>query len=162
MLARWDPFGEIDRLTSRLFGERRMAGFGLGAAMEPAVDVFETDDAIELVAEVPGMKQEDVHIDLRENVLTLSGERRLENEETREGYKRIERTYGRFERSFTLPRNVDAEHIQAELANGVLRLKLPKHEEEKTRTIEVKAVEAKGEKKLEKKVATTSAPAAKA
>ena len=166
MLTRWDPFADIDRLTNRLFGERERRGLGMGASIEPAVDVFETEDAIELRAEVPGLTADDVKIDLNENVLTLSGERRLEHDETREGYRRIERSYGRFVRSFTLPRHVDAEQIEASLANGVLVVKLPKREEEKARTIGIKTT-GEGEKKLgtrkeERAPAVTRAPPAKA
>jgi HSP20 family protein len=170
MLTRWDPFADIDRLTSRLFGERERRGLlGMGTSIEPAVDVFETDGAIELRAEVPGLTAEDVHIDLNDNVLTLSGERRLQNDETREGYRRIERSYGRFERSFSLPRHVDPENIEASLSNGILVVKLPKREEEAKRTIGIKS-EGEGEKKLGARTVkgeksapnVTTAPGAKA
>lgn len=160
MLTRWDPFGDIDRLTHRIFGERSNESFpNMGSAL--AVDVFETDGAIELRAEMPGLRPEDVKIDVTDNVLTLSGERRLENEEKREGYRRIERSYGSFTRSFTLPRHVDAENIQAELKDGVLHVCLPKKEEEKSRKIEVKG--GKPGAKTETKVrATAEQPPAKA
>jgi HSP20 family protein len=150
MLTRWDPFSDIDRISHRIFGER---GSQPGTSL--AVDVFETEDEIELCCEMPGLKPEDVKIDVTDNVLTLTGERRLENEDKREGYRRIERTYGSFSRSFTLPRHVDAENIQAELTDGVLHVKLPKQEEEKSRKVEVKAG-AKSAQKPEMKTSRTT------
>jgi HSP20 family protein len=111
----------------------------------PMVDVFEDDDNIELRAELPGLKPNEVEIDVTDNVLTLSGERKLEHDEEREGYRKIERSYGRFSRSFTLPRNVDTENIKAEMNEGVLSLTLPKREVQKARRIEVKAEKKLGE-----------------
>ena len=123
--------------------------------LTPAVDVFEKDDAIELRVELPGIKAEDVEIDLTDNVLTLCGERKLEHEEEREGYRRIERSYGRFERSFTLPPNVSADDIQAEMSQGVLHLTLPKREAQRGRKIQIGAgaegAEAGGKVEVEKK-----------
>lgn len=150
MLARWDPLDEIERLTGRFFGDRRSRM----EQLTPAVDVFEKDDAIELRVELPGIKAEDVEIDLTDNVLTLCGERKLEHEEEREGYRRIERSFGRFERSFTLPPNVSADDIQAEMSQGVLRLTLPKREEQRGRKIQIGAgaegAEAGGKVEVEK------------
>jgi HSP20 family protein len=143
MLARWDPFEEMDRLTNRVFGEHPWF-FGRRSA-QPVVDVFETDEAIELCAELPGMRAEDVKIDITDNVLSVSGERKLEKEENREGYRRIERSYGSFERSFTLPHNVDQDHINAELRDGVLRLTVPKREQPKPKRVEIGGGETKAE-----------------
>lgn len=134
MLSRWDPFSEISRLQgdlNRLWGESR-AGF------QPAVDIFEEEGAIVMKAEVPGMKAEDLHVNVENGVLTLSGERKLENEEQREGYHRIERSYGSFTRSFVLPKTVDGESIDASLDGGLLTLRLPKREAAQPRRIEVK------------------------
>lgn len=133
MLTRWDPFDEMDRLTGRFFRDssREQRGFA------PSVDIFENDGEIELRAELPGVKSEDVHLDVTDNVLTVSGERKLEHEEEREGYRRIERSYGKFTRSFTLPRNVDQENIRAEMREGILHVTLPKREEQKARRIEI-------------------------
>ena len=144
MLTRWDPFDERERLTSRFFGER---GSEPQRELSPAVDVFETDDHIEVRAELPGMKPENVQIDVSDGVLTLCGERKLEHEEEREGYRRIERSYGRFSRSFTLPKNVDQQNIAAEMNEGVLRLKLPKREEQQARRIQIGAGAREGERR---------------
>lgn len=135
MLTRWDPFAELSRLQNdlnRMRGESRL-GFA------PAVDILEEEDAIVLSAELPGMKAEDVHVHVENNVLTLSGERKLEHEEKQGDYHRIERSYGSFSRAFALPKNVDAEHIDAKLEAGVLRLKLPKRAAAERRRIEIGA-----------------------
>lgn len=88
--------------------------------------------------ELPEISREDVKVSLNENVLSISGERRVENEEKRENYHRVERTYGQFFRSFTLPQNVNVDAINAQVKDGVLRLTLPKKEEAKPKQIEVK------------------------
>jgi HSP20 family protein len=135
-LMRWDPFSEISRLQSdldRLWGDTRRGGF------TPAVDIFEEDDGIVMKAEVPGMKAEDLHVHVENGVLTLSGERSLENEETKDRYHRVERAYGAFSRSFVLPKTVDGEAIDASLDAGVLTLRLPKKQTEEKRRIEIKA-----------------------
>lgn len=134
MLSRWDPFSEISRLQgdlNRLWGESR-------ASLNPAVDIFEEDGTIVMKAEVPGLKAEDIHVNVENGVLTLSGERKLENEDEREGYHRIERSYGSFARSFALPKTVDGEAIDASLDAGVLTLRLPKREAAQPKRIEVK------------------------
>ncbi len=152
MLTRWDPFDEMDRLTGRFFGERDRR---MQRELSPAVDVFENDDQIELRVELPGMKPEDIQIDLSDDVLTLCGERKLEHDEEREGYRRIERSYGRVSRSFTLPKNVDQKNIAAEMKEGVLHLTLPKREEQQARRIQIGsgegAVRSVGVEKGEKK-----------
>jgi HSP20 family protein len=141
-ITRWDPFEEMERLTGRLRGANEPRGSQL---LAPAVDVFESDDRIEVTAELPGLKPEDIRIDLHDNVLTLSGERKLEKEEEREGYRRIERSYGQFTRSFTLPRHVDQDNIRAEMREGVLSLTLPKREQQRGRRIDVKSSGEAGE-----------------
>ncbi len=133
MLTRWDPFAELSRLQNDLHRVRGEARLGFN----PAVDIFEEEDAIVLSAELPGMKAEDVHVHVENQVLTLSGERKLEREEQKEGYHRVERSYGTFTRSFTLPKHVDAENIEAKLEDGVLRLRLPKRAPAERRRIEV-------------------------
>ena len=133
MLTRWDPFAELNRVSTdvnRLFGES-------GAGFQPAVDIHEEDDAIVLEVEVPGMKPEDVHAHVENDILTLSGERRLEREEKKERYHRIERSYGRFSRAFILPKRVDGSAIEAKLEEGLLRLRLPKRPEPEKRPIEI-------------------------
>ena len=133
MLTRWDPFAELSRLQNdmnRMRGENRL-GFS------PAVDILEEEDAIVLSAELPGMKADDVHVHVEHGVLTLSGERRLESEEKKGDYHRIERSYGSFSRAFALPKTVDAEAIDAKLEEGVLRLRLPKRAASEKRRIEI-------------------------
>jgi HSP20 family protein len=103
----------------------------------PAVDIFETTEAYVVKAELPGIPKEDVHITVENNVLTLKGERRFEKDETKENYHRIERTYGAFARSFTLPTRVDHEDVQAKFDNGVLTITVPKAAEAKPKKIEI-------------------------
>jgi HSP20 family protein len=124
MLVRWDPFEEMNRLQDHFF-----SGRGLNKqAFRVAVDIREEDDAFYVDAEVPGMSADDIKVDVEKNVLTLSGERKIEKEETKDKYRRVERQYGSFTRSFSLPETVDTENISADLKDGVLELKLPKKE----------------------------------
>ena len=134
MLVRWDPFEEMNRLHDHFF-----SGTGLTKqAFQVAVDIREEDDAFFVDAEVPGLAAEDVHIDVEKNVLTIRGERKVEKEEIEDTYRRVERQYGSFTRSFTLPETVDADSISADLNNGVLALRLPKKEAPTPRKISVK------------------------
>lgn len=107
-------------------------------AWTPPVDVYEDQDAFLIKIELPEINRDEVKVNLNDNVLSISGERRVENEEKRENYHRVERSYGQFYRSFTLPPNVDAASINAQFKDGVLRLTLPKKEEAKPKQIEVK------------------------
>ena len=129
MLTRFDPFAELARAVD---GSTR--GFA------PAVDIFEDKEAIFVRAELPGVKSEDVKIDVESNVLTLRGNRKLDHEDRKDGYHRVERWYGSFSRQFVLPRSVDAESIDARLTDGVLTVRLPKKSETKQRSIAVKTV----------------------
>jgi HSP20 family protein len=104
----------------------------------PAVDIYEDEDAVTLRAELPGVEPKDVDVRFENGVLTLRGERKLEQEEKRENYHRVERSYGTFTRSFALPGTVDAEKIRAEAKNGILAIVLPKRSEAKPRAIQVK------------------------
>lgn len=146
-IVRWEPFRDLltlqDRMN-RLFDESfRGANRGadddwaLGGSWAPAVDIYEQNGNIELKAELPGIDPKDVDIRVENNVLTLRGERRIDDEVKRESYHRVERAYGAFSRSFTLPTVVDTEKIQAEYKDGVLRLVLPKKEEAKPRQIQI-------------------------
>ncbi len=137
-LTRWDPFGEMQRLTDQMF---RAWGGGEGGSrtFAPAVDIYEDDDAIYVKAELPGVKPEDVHIDVENDVLTVRGERKLERDDKREGYHRIESSYGLFTRSFALPESVDTEHVEADMSEGVLEVKIPKKPEVAPRRIEVRS-----------------------
>jgi HSP20 family protein len=134
-----DPFRELidlQRSINRLFGEVSGEDVSL-KAWAPAVDIFEDENAFLVKCELPEVSKEDVKVSLNDNVLSISGERRMEHEDRRDGYHRVERSYGQFYRSFTLPPNVDVDGINAEFKDGVLRLTLPKKEEAKPRQIAV-------------------------
>src|SRR5215813_4220779 len=151
-ITRRTPFGELTTLQDRLsqllnqpFGpwERFTSGGELTATnFIPAVDVYEDEHNITLTAELPGVDDKDVSINLENGVLTVSGERRMENEEKKDNFHRIERSYGRFIRTFTLPPTVDAENVNAEINNGVLKITLAKREEAKPKQIKIQAGKA--------------------
>lgn len=135
-----DPFREIfelQRELNRFFegGQKQETALN---TWTPAVDVYEDENAFLIKVELPEVSREDVKVNLEENTLSISGERRFENEDQRDGYHRVERSYGQFYRSFTLPPNVNAEAVSAQYKDGVLRLTLPKKEEAKPRQIDVK------------------------
>lgn len=145
MLVRWDPFGEIDTLqrsVNRLFDDavstRRERREGGEAMWAPAVNTYEDKDAFVLTCDLPGMDQKDIKINLDNNTLTISGTRKLEHEEKRENYQRVECVFGTFSRSFTLPATVDTDKIEANADKGVLKIRLPKREESKPRQIAIK------------------------
>jgi len=104
----------------------------------PAVDIRETEEAYEVMADLPGFDKNDVEITLENNILTLRGERKWEGDEEKQSYRRIERAYGEFTRSFGLPTQVDAEKVLAKFTDGVLTVTIPKAEESKPRRITVK------------------------
>lgn len=148
-MTRWDPFNEFTSLQDRFntllnqpFGFFR----GFNPMMEqsltapnfvPAVNIFEDEHTIKLEAELPGMEEKDIDVSLENNILTISGERKLENEEKKENFHRIERSYGRFTRSFTLPPTVDTENVNAEFNSGLLKITLNKKEEAKPKQIKI-------------------------
>ncbi len=140
-ITRWDPAREFTNLQSqmnRLFAGVSAAGDDLmSTGFVPAVDIYEDEHAITLKAEVPGIEEKDIDVRLENQTLTLRGERKLEKEEKEENFHRIERRYGSFTRSFTLPNTVDTENVKAEYANGVLSVRLPKRAEAKPRQIKV-------------------------
>jgi len=135
MLVRWDPFEEMNRLHDHFLGGRGPAK----QAFQVAVDIREEDDAFYVDAEVPGLAAEDVKVDIEKNVLTLSGERKVVKEETEGTFRRVERRYGSFTRSFTLPETVDTDNISADLKEGLLALRLPKKDAPTPRSISVNA-----------------------
>lgn len=143
MLTRFNPVREltgIQREINRLFED--FFGSGFERAMDrpwgPAVDISEDEKNIYLKADLPGMNQKDIKVSVEDNVLTISGERRSEKEEKKENkVYRLERVYGAFCRSFTLPDNVDPSKISAEYKDGVLSLTVPKTEEKKSRAIDI-------------------------
>ena len=150
-IVRFDPFRELDRLqneVNRLFEgytqapEQRGNGGGSGQLTttrlwSPAVDVAENQNEIVLRAELPGMKQEDIDIELTGDTLTLRGDRKFENEERREDFVRVERAYGRFQRSFTLGVPVQHDQVKASYRDGVREVHLPKSENTKPRKVQV-------------------------
>jgi HSP20 family protein len=140
-LVRWEPVREISSIqneVNRLFNsffdtpvtasERRWL---------PAMDLVETDDQFILRADLPGLSENDVGIELEDRVLTISGERRAEHEDRKEGYHRVERAYGRFTRSLTLPEGVDPEAVEARFDRGVLEVRIPKPEQPKPRRVTI-------------------------
>ena len=153
-VVRYDPFRDLRTLqeeVNRLFSTNLTRAFGdegIGrGAWAPSVDIYENKDQIVLEAELPGMKQEDFELSIENNVITLRGERRFEKTDETDNYHRVERSYGAFTRSFTLPQTVTAEGATAEYNNGVLRVTLPKREETKARRIQVTGSEAGSSKK---------------
>ena len=161
-ITRYDPFRDLRSLqeeVNRLFSTNLTRGFGeegIGrGAWNPSVDIYENKDHIVLEAELPGMNRGDFDLTVENNVITLRGERNFEKKDDTDNYHRVERSYGSFTRSFTLPQTVSAEGATAEYTNGVLRVTLPKREETKARRIEVtgstsdtnqKTIEAKANK----------------
>ncbi len=130
---------DFDRMLDRFFGDWGLPSFGAaGTTAWPALDVMERDDAIVIKAEAPGMKPEDINVSVHGNALTISGEKKEEHEDKREGYYHTERRYGTFRRTVTLPSEVDVDKIEAAHRDGVLTITLPKSEQAKPRQIEVK------------------------
>jgi HSP20 family protein len=126
-------------------------------AWSPSVDIFENKDNIVLEAELPGMSPEDVNISIENNVLTLQGERKFEKKDEGDNFHRVERSYGSFTRSFTLPPTVSSENVDATFDNGVLRLTLAKHEAAKPRRIEIKAGRSGQQKQINTESKTAKA-----
>jgi HSP20 family protein len=162
-LVTYDPFrelrslqDEVNRLVTSSFsrgGENDL----MRGAWSPSVDIYENKDQIVLEAELPGMKPEDVDISIENNVLTIHGERKFEKKDEQDNFHRVERSYGSFTRSFTLPPTVSSDNVDAVFENGVLRLNLAKREEAKPRRIQIKAGE--GAKQIDTNVKTETASA---
>lgn len=151
-ITRYDPFRDLKTLqdeVNRLFSTNFSRGFGdegiARGVWTPNVDIFENKDEIVLEAELPGMNREDFELTIENNVLTLRGERRFEKKDEADNYHRVERAYGAFTRSFTLPQTVSGDGAAAEYKNGVLRVVLRKREEVKARRIEVAGEAAEGQ-----------------
>lgn len=139
-----DPFRSLEERMRRFFGEG-LDPFGRAgeenwslAAWSPACDIYENENEVVVKAELPEVKKEDVHVSFENNILTIRGERKFSEETKKENYHRLERSYGEFTRSFTLPGFVNADKINAEFKDGLLRVTLPKREEARPRQIEVK------------------------
>jgi HSP20 family protein len=140
-ITRWDPFREVMALQNRmnsLFREmNEPEGALTTASFVPAVDIYEDNKKVVLKLEVPGIEEKDLDVRVENNTLTVKGERRFDKEEKEENFHRIERRYGSFFRSFTLPSTVDAEHIGASYNAGVLKLELMKKPEAQPKQIKV-------------------------
>jgi HSP20 family protein len=145
-LVRWDPARELDafqsdmnRLFDSFFGRREAAGGNAYGSRRwiPAMDLVETDDRLVLRADLPGVRREDLSIEVKDGVLTVAGERRVEHEQKREGYHRVERSFGRFSRSLELPQGVEADGVDASLEEGVLEVRIPKPAERKATRVEI-------------------------
>lgn len=144
-IAKYDPFRGMRGLQSemnRMFSDRFHGEEAFGTAWNPKIDIYENDDSMVLEAELPGMKSEDFELSFENNVLTLKGERRFEKKTDEDNYHRVERAYGEFSRSFTLPHTVTVEDAKAEFDNGMLTVTLKKREETKARKIEITGTDA--------------------
>ena len=155
-LVRWDPIRELDslqgdmnRLFDRFFEGGRTANGSTARRWIPAMDLVETEDHLVLRGDLPGMTEDDVDIEIKDNVLTVSGERKSESEDKREGYHRVERSFGSFSRSLTLPQGIDPERVDAKFENGVLEVQIPKPAEAKPTRVQIGkgTVEGTGEQK---------------
>ncbi len=141
MLTRFDPFRDLVRLQeemARAFDDRLSMRSGESVGWTPACDIFEDGDAVSVRFDLAGVDPKDVEVRFENGLLTLRGERKLEKEDQRDNYHRIELSYGAFSRSFSLPTVVDADKIRADSKNGVLTVTLPKRAEAKPRPIQVK------------------------
>jgi HSP20 family protein len=145
VLTRWEPFRELSTLQDRINRAFRESYSGTEAHDEslttssfaPAVDVYEDEHKVTLKIEVPGIDEKDIDVQVENNVLTVHGERKIEKEEKEENYRRVERQYGSFTRTFTLPTTVDTESVSATYDKGVLKIALPKKAEAKPKQIKV-------------------------
>jgi HSP20 family protein len=140
-ITRWDPFLEVatlqNRVNSLFRGMNEAEGPLTTASFTPAVDVYEDSDKVVLKLEVPGIEEKDLDVRVENHTLTVKGERKFEKEEKEENFHRIERRYGSFYRSFTLPNTVDTENVGASYTAGVLKLELKKKPEAQPRQIKV-------------------------
>jgi HSP20 family protein len=143
-IIRWDPFRDLVTLRekmNRLFedtlpyrGEEKEL---IAGSWTPAVDIYEKENALVLTTELPGLDEKDIEIKIEDNSLTLKGERKFEKETKEDDYHRLERSYGSFSRSFTLPRYIDEDKINAEYENGILKITMPKKAELKAKKVKV-------------------------
>src|ERR1700704_5083102 len=155
VLTRWEPFREFSTLQdrmNRLFRETQGNSQEeplTSSSFAPAVDVYEDEHNVTLKIEVPGIDEKDIDVRLENNTLTVHGERKIEKEEKEENYRRVERQYGSFTRTFTLPPTVDAEKVSANYDKGVLKVTLPKKAEAKPKQIKVNVTSGSSEKTLD-------------
>jgi HSP20 family protein len=145
-MVRWDPFRTLQSQLDRLFEDtlfRQQPGETALTAWAPNVDIHETPNELVLEADLPGLEEKDLDVRVENTMLTIRGERKFESRVSEEDYMRLERSYGSFSRSFSLPPTVKAEDIRAEYRNGVLTVRLPKREEAKPKQIKVLVDSAK-------------------
>jgi HSP20 family protein len=163
VLTRWEPFREFSTLQdrmNRLFRETQGNSQDeslTSSSFAPAVDVYEDEHNVTLKIEVPGIDEKDIDVRIENNTLTVHGERKIEKEEKEENYRRVERQYGSFTRTFNLPPTVDAEKVQADYDKGVLRITLPKKAEAKPKQIKVNVGQSAGQKTIESKAPSKAA-----
>lgn len=141
-LVKWNPWNEMMSVRNsleRIFDDRFLVDRrdAAGGFWNPAVDVFETDEAVVINAELPGLSKENIEIDVKNRLLTVKGERSQENETREDHYYRKERRFGRFKRTFSLPEGVEPDQIKAEFKDGVLKIRIPRPEDKKPRQITV-------------------------
>jgi len=155
VITRWDPFREFSTLQDRMnrlfresYGPEGREESLTTTSFAPPVDVYEDEHNVSLKIEVPGIDEKDIDVRIENNVLTVHGERKFEKEEKEENFRRVERQYGSFTRTFTLPTTVDAEKVSAHYDKGILKIALPKKAEAKPKQIKVNVG---GEKTLEGK-----------
>src|SRR6478609_6898616 len=162
LLARWEPLREFSAMQDRMNRMNRLFRESYNpegpedalttTSFAPPVDIYEDEHTITLKLEVPGIDEKDIDVRVENNTLTVHGERKIEKEEKEENFRRVERQYGEFTRSFTLPQTVDTENVSATYDKGVLKITLPKKAEAKPKQIKVnigseKPIEAKGPSK---------------
>ena len=150
MISRWDPLREFATIQDRMnrlfrdsYGNEGREEALTNTAFAPPVDVYEDEHSVMLKIEVPGIDEKDIDVRIENNTLTVHGERKFEKEEKEENYRRVERQYGSFTRTFTLPTTVDQESVQADYDKGVLKIKLAKKQEAKPKQIKVNVGSAK-------------------
>ncbi len=145
-IVRWlDPFRDLSSIQERMnqifedaLSRSRGREEGLRSGMwTPAVDIYETNDSVVVKAELPGVEKDQISVEVKDGILSLRGERKFEKEVKEESYHRIERSYGNFQRSFSLPVSVDQDKVTARFKDGVLEVKLPKKEQAKPKQIHV-------------------------
>jgi len=142
-ISRWEPFRGLNTLqdqVNRLFEDsfsRNRSGQAELASWAPAVDIYETENEVVVKADLPEVQEKDIDVRVENNTLTIRGERKFENEVHQENYLRVERAYGTFTRSFSLPNTVNTEAIRAEYQNGVLSVHMPKREETKPKQVKI-------------------------
>jgi HSP20 family protein len=158
VLTRFEPFREVATLQDRMnrlfresFNQAGQEESLTNTSFAPAVDVYEDEHNVTLKIEVPGIDEKDIDVRLENNTLTVHGERKIEKEEKEENYRRVERQYGSFTRTFTLPTTVDSEKVSANYDKGVLKIALPKKAEAKPKQIKVNIGVEKTEKTLDAK-----------